>query len=171
MTSNRPVRVNHRKGANRSAITMIDMIVTILLISIVSALTIPRMSETLDRHRLESSAHSLVHHIEYLRKRAIVSGTELTFRLLTNPPGIECTQLPMPNQPGETFWVDLSAGGIVSGLSASELSSRIIRIDRFGEFYDASGKLDQWGIQLSIPQASADIQFVGKNASIELEQR
>ena len=145
---------------------MIDMVVAILLLSILSAVTAPRMTEVLARHRLESAGYMAAASVNYLKDRALIEGRDITATFTSKPPGLVCDQVPMPNQPGQTFTLDLSTEATISNVSYSGITGTTLRFDRFGDLYDAAGRVTHFSISLANSKATTTITLDQETISV-----
>lgn len=151
--------------------TMIDMIVTILLMSIVSAVTVPRMTEVLAMHRLEATAYELVGGVNYLKDRAVIEGRDLVAQFTAEPPGMRCDQVAMPNRPGQTFALNLTSETNLSGFTYSGFTGNSLRFDRFGDIHDSAGRVNNCSISLSSAKAIATITIHQGNATVVTQRK
>lgn len=126
----------YHQQPRRRGMTLVDLSVAVLILSIVSAITAPRMVEMLERHKIEAAAQLLVENLNHLRSRAITEGRSLTVDITDQPLGIRCDQIEMPNQPGQTYFFDLSAEASITEANWEGISDSALVIDRFGDFYD-----------------------------------
>lgn len=149
----------------RPGVTLVDMVVAVLILSIVSAVTVPRMAETLDRYKLRSAATVLASHLDYLRRQAIIRGQDLTVQLGDQPPILRCSQIAMPNQPGSRFELNLADEFQISAISLDGVEGDEIRFDRHGYSFDSQGAIDNWSVILNSP--SADNRFVVSQTGTE----
>jgi len=149
--------INKRPGRKtlRPGITLIDLIVTILIIGIVSAVTLPRMAESYQRHYLQSAAAMLSGHLSYLKRQAIIRGRSLTVQLSSSPPIIACSQVAMPNQPGQSYKLDLATEFQLTEMSWDGIVGPEIRFDRHGHTYSSEGRIETWSIRLKSANSSA----------------
>lgn len=156
---NPPQIINKRRDrrAARQGITLVDMVVTMLILSIVSAVTVPRMTESFQRHRLQSAASVLSGHLNYLKRQAIIRGQTLTVQLSSQPPAIACSQISMPNQPGRPYALDLATEFQIGELSWDGADGTEIRFDRHGDTRDSLTNIDNWSITLVSSNSSAHL--------------
>ena len=153
----------------RHGFSMIDAVVTILILGIISAVTVPRMAESLERYRLRSAATVLAEQIVYVRRQAIVNGRDLNVQLSSRPASMRCDQLPMPNRVGENYAVDLADAYQIQRMSWSGLDGTNLRFDRHGNAYDDGVRLDTWSIQLEISSAIATLTLSANDTEIEVQ--
>lgn len=147
----------HRHRRRSQGITLVDVCVAVLILSIVSAVTVPRMAEVLDRQRIEAASHLLVQSLTYLKNRAIIEGKTVHLELTHQPLGLRCEQIAMPNRPGQTFFLDMSQEANITESNYEGISSPHLTIDRFGYLYNQGESVNACTITIGNKAAVATI--------------
>ncbi|MFN0195847.1 MAG: Tfp pilus assembly protein FimT/FimU [Planctomycetaceae bacterium] len=78
--------LGNSRTANRSGVTLIDMACTTLLIGVMAAVAVPRLSSSINYYRIESASKQIASEIEMVRRYAKATGKNqsVTFDLALN---------------------------------------------------------------------------------------
>jgi Tfp pilus assembly protein FimT len=160
---------NDEATLKRRGFSMIDTIVTVLLLGIMSAVTVPRMSESLERYRLRSAANVLAEQLEYLRRQAIVRGHDLTVELRSRPASVRCSQISMPNRVGVSFVVDLEDSYQIQKMAWSGFDGTELRFDRHGNAFSGAMRIESWSIQIRNASAIATLAITANDTQVTVQ--
>ena len=126
--------------ADRSGLTLIDLVVTILVIAIGAAVTAPRIGGTLEAYRVCVAADHLVADLNYARRYARLKSTNCTAVFTTTPPSYILTGVPASNRSGGDHTVNFSDLGYgVTFASVDFDGSSDVTFDQFGRPFTAGG--------------------------------
>src|SRR6056297_1533430 len=130
MLTQKPPICHHR---DRGGVTMIDMVLTITLMGIAAAVSVPRIGESLGRMRLRSAMATVVADFEYLRRQAIVQGREVVTNIDLATNTISSPDAPLPGRPLLSYSRNLAEQMGVTAMLFPEDHSASITFDRRGE--------------------------------------
>lgn len=77
--------LHHHNIPRRSGFSLIELVVVVLILGIVTSVTLPRLSGSLDRHYLKSVGSKLVSELRVIQSRAVREGKR--FRVVFNTSG------------------------------------------------------------------------------------
>lgn len=100
-SDSRPTRSTRRGG-----FSLVEMVMVLTIISIAAAIAVPRFARAINRRNADSAARRLVQDLALARQHARVTSNDIkiTFRDL---PGYEMDNVPDPNNPNESYSVNL----------------------------------------------------------------
>lgn len=105
----RPIWRRPRLGtARRAGVTLIDLVITILVIGILSAVALPRFVDAVDRLRTEAVARRIASDLNYARRMAIQSSRTVTVTFVASPAGYQMAGVVHPDHPSQSYAVGLA---------------------------------------------------------------
>lgn len=164
LTLKSPIRLHRDRGG----VTMIDMVLTITLMGIAAAISVPRLGESVSRMRLRSATATVVADFEYLRRQAIVQGRDVVTNVDLTAVSISSPDAPLPGRPLLSYSRNLAEQMGVTAMLLPEGHSASITFDRRGEIWDSSGLLQQWSLTLRIGSQTADVMITPTNVTSQL---
>jgi Tfp pilus assembly protein FimT len=102
---------HRRRATGRSGATLIDLVITVLVMGILAAVAAPRFASALARLQAEAGARRVAGDLNYARRVAIQTSRQTTVAFRTSPAGYDMTAVDDPAYPGQAYSVDLSAVG------------------------------------------------------------
>lgn len=90
---------------------MIDLVITVLILSIVSAIVVPRFTDTLSNYRVRTAAQQIAADLNYAREYAGQASRDLTVTFTVAPPTYQLVGVPNLNESGGDFIVALNDEG------------------------------------------------------------
>lgn len=110
----------NRWRLRRDGFTLIDVVITVLIIGIISAVAAPKFSEAIVRYRADASAKRVAADLALARRKAISDGKSrsVTFNVGANTydlPGVEEI-----NKSGRPYSVDLTNTGYPASLVSAD---------------------------------------------------
>lgn len=108
MVSGRPTHRAHQAPRSRRGVTLLDLVITVLIMGILSAVALPRFTTAVARLRTEAVARRIVSDLNYARRTAIQSSqaTSVTFR--ASPAGYDFAGVTHPAHPAQSYRVNLT---------------------------------------------------------------
>jgi type II secretory pathway pseudopilin PulG len=78
--------LSHQRCSERSGVALIDLVVSVLLMGVLAAATLPRFSDAIQRHRVTSAAQRLCADIRFARNSALAASAtrRVVFNLGSN---------------------------------------------------------------------------------------
>lgn len=132
MTTPRRRRV-HAESC-RQGMTLVDLVVTVLIMAILAAVSVPKFGATLDRYRAEAAAFRIQADLRWVRQQAISRSTPQTVEFLTATESYRAAGIEDLDRSGQPYVVHLGASpyrvDLVSALAGGDGQ---IRFDRFGQ--------------------------------------
>jgi Tfp pilus assembly protein FimT len=92
----------------RNAVSMIDLVITVMVMGIMAAVALPRFSDSLNSVQLEGAARRIACDINFARQTAIQSSRAAGITFRTLPAGYDMTAVTDPAHPTQSYRVDLS---------------------------------------------------------------
>ncbi|XZE51846.1 pilus assembly FimT family protein [Planctomycetaceae bacterium SH139] len=164
LTLKSPIR-HHR---DRGGVTMLDMVLTITLMGIAAAISVPRLGESVSRMRLRSAAATVVADFEYLRRQAIVQGRNVVTNIDLATNTISSPDAPLPGRPLLAYSRNLAEQMGVTAMLFPEDHSASITFDRRGEIWDSSGLLQRWVLALRVGNQTAEVMITPTTITSQL---
>ena len=96
----------HRHG--RAGLTLVDVVVTMLIVGIVAAVAIPRYTDALMRYRVECAAKRIVQDVELARQNAKSTSISQSIQFTVATDSYLCGGLADINNPSQDYEVVLS---------------------------------------------------------------
>ncbi|MCA9025075.1 MAG: hypothetical protein KDA86_07665 [Planctomycetaceae bacterium] len=93
--------------SDRRGLSLMDLVITVLIMSILSAVAAPRFSSTLNHYSAETAAQQLCADLNYARQYARQTSQEILVQFTQTPPGYTLTGVPSLDKSGNDFSVDL----------------------------------------------------------------
>ena len=122
----RPVR-------GRFGFTMVDVVITVLIIGIMAAVAVPRFVDSLHRHRADAAAAKIQADLEYARRTAMARSTQLTVQFAAASNDYTLVGIDRPDRVGESYHVTLSDHPFESTLvSASLGGDEAVQFNQYG---------------------------------------
>lgn len=106
----RPNPLNTRCGVRR-AVSLVDLVVTVLAMGILSAVAAPKFAGALSGYQVETAAQQIVADLNYARKHAIQNSSEYTVTFTVSPAQYELEGINSLNGGGQPFLIVLSDEG------------------------------------------------------------
>lgn len=129
------------KSAVRRGVSLIDMTVTMMILGILAAAAVPRMTRSLFSYQADAAAARIAADLEHVAKYARTKGRAETVTFDTARERYTCTTIRHPNSPLDIYSVDLSEypySGTIERVSFGGQTS--VTFDGYG-FPDADGKV------------------------------
>ncbi len=125
---------NHcAQGTARRAFTLIDLVVTMLIIGILTAVAAPKFASALHRTRVEQAAKRIQIDLRYARQNAISRSSNLIVQFNSATDSYTIPALPDLNRPGRPYSVALQSAPYSATLVSASLGlDSDILFDRFG---------------------------------------
>ena len=135
MTIARLLRPHTRRpGPRRCGLTLIDTVITVLIIGILSAVAAPKLADTLHRYRAESAAKRIKADLGWVRQHAISSSSAQTVQFVPASDNYTISGLDDLNHGGQVYAVDLTEYPYNATLvSASLGADSDVQFDRYGQ--------------------------------------
>lgn len=123
-------------NAPRSALTMVELVVVLLIVGIMAAAIAPKMVDTATSSRVQAVALTIAADIEMAAQRAKELGKTQTVNFTTASDTYELLNMQDIDHPGEAYSVDLTDSQYNASLSSSSFGSdgtaSSITFNRFG---------------------------------------
>ena len=97
-----------RKYQNRRGLSLIDMVVTVLILGIVSAVAAPRFSNALVSSQLKSAGQRIVADLQFARNQAKTKSDLVTVQFLTSPDRYVISGVNHPDRKAGDYIVEIS---------------------------------------------------------------
>ncbi len=94
-------------NCKRTALTLVEVTIVILILGILAAVSIPRLSGSLQAARLSFAASALQVHLAHARSVAITSGRVVTVTFDNSSDSYASADVGFPDQPGSTLDVNV----------------------------------------------------------------
>lgn len=134
----------------RLGVTLIDLVITILILGILAAAALPRFSSAVDRLRAEAVARRIAADLNYARRIAIHSNQRVTIQFVSSPAGYQTTGVVHPDHPSQSYSVGLTdVDGGVTLQSVDFDGSMSLSFNSYGRPLVASAALLVGTIQVS----------------------
>ncbi|HUG89657.1 MAG TPA: GspH/FimT family pseudopilin [Planctomycetaceae bacterium] len=129
-----------QRRSPRAALTLIDLIVTMLVIGVMGAVAAPRFSAMMNHYRVSAAAGRLQADLEYARRQAQTQGRPQSVVFDGSANRYELPDSPHPDRPGTKYVVELSsaAAGVALKSAAFESGASAVTYDLYGR-PDAAG--------------------------------
>ena len=101
-------KMNWRLIGRRKGVTLVDLVITVLIIGILAAAAAPRFATALARLRAESGARRIASDLNYARRCAMQTSRQTTVTFRSSPAGYDMTNVEHPARPGQPYQVNLS---------------------------------------------------------------
>jgi len=88
------------------AFSLVEMVMVLTIISLAAAIAVPRFTHAVNRRTADSAARRIVQDLALARQHARVTSSDISVNF-RNTPGYEIKNLPDPNNPNESYTVDL----------------------------------------------------------------
>lgn len=125
-----------RAFRNRRAYTLIEIVITLLIIGILSALVAPRVADMMVTSRVRAAAGLVVADIEYARQWAMTRGTTQAVVFSPSTASYELTGLKNRDRPDQPYVVKLTASPYEAALASAAFGSSgtglTLTFNRFG---------------------------------------
>jgi type II secretory pathway pseudopilin PulG len=148
----RKMPIKQRRRWGPAAFTLVDMVITTLIIGILAATATPKFTATLHRMRAEAGAKRIQADLGLARQNAISRSAALgvSFALTTDSYAIP--DLPDLDRPGRSYVVELNSSPYHTSLISADLGGDSdVQFDRFGK-PDSGGSIivESGGFQQSV---------------------
>ncbi len=147
------MRVSFRSYPNRTAgVTLVDVVITVTIMAILSAVAGPRFSRTLQRLRVESAAERLVADLALARQRAVAGSTSQSVEFIAGTDQYRLVGMDDLDHGGGDYTVDLEKSPyLATVISANFGGDGVVNFDNYGQA-DSDGLvvLDVAGQQLRV---------------------
>lgn len=117
---NAPRGKHARAHAPRHGAALVDLVITVLVIGILSAVAMPRFASAVARLRTEAVAKRVASDLNYARRNAIQTSRLATVTFRASPAGYDFTGVANPARPSQNYSVnlaDLDSGVVLSSFS------------------------------------------------------
>lgn len=112
---------SHRRG-----VTLIDLVVTALILGILAAVTSARFADSLQYHRAQAAANRLATDLRLARSKAIQSSTPFRVQFNARKSAYSIPQLADMDHPQSRYQVDLSASPYHSNITGITLTGDLV---------------------------------------------
>ena len=130
----RTVKKVGRETRPRAGFTLIDMVVTVLLLAILTAVAAPKFSASLNRMRVESAAKRIRADLRLVRQKAISRSSTETIQFSTVSNNYTIPGMDDLNHPGQAYTVSLTIYPYNAAIvSASLGGDSDLQFDRYGQ--------------------------------------
>jgi len=123
----------------RQGMTLVDTLVTVLIVAILAAVSVPRFGATIDRYRSEAAAFRIQADLRWVRQQAVSRSASHTVEFVPATNSYRVAGLEDLNRSGQPYIVNLSEPPyrveLVSSVSGADGH---IQFDRFGQPDDAA---------------------------------
>lgn len=92
----------------RSALSLVDLTITVLVIGILAGVAMPRFATSVSRIKAEAVARRIAADLNYARRYAILTSRSVTITFTLVPAGYGMTGVPHPDRPAEAYNVLLA---------------------------------------------------------------
>ena len=129
----RPQLRRYRRRSYAAAFTLVELVLVIATIGILSAVAIPRYSNSLNRYRVDLAVKRVIADISLARSAARASGTGLVMNFATPANGYTLVALPGIDGQAGDYAVTLAADPYKVSLGSAVFGSATsVRFTRFG---------------------------------------
>ncbi len=120
---------NRRRG-----FTVLELVITILIIGILAAASAPKVAGTLHRYRADAAAQRVKADLELARQRAVSSSAALTVQFVPATNSYSIPGLDDINHPSQAYAIDLGEQPYNAGLLSAALGGDSdVQFDRYGQ--------------------------------------
>lgn len=117
----------------RHGITLIDVVVSLLIMGILVAGAAPKFSGMLQQYRLQAAAERIVADLALARRHAVATSTSVTFRFAVADDMYDIGAISHLDSPGAPYLVELAEAPYEAGLAATSLGGdEEVVFDRYG---------------------------------------
>jgi Tfp pilus assembly protein FimT len=113
--------LSSQRSNPRSALTLIDMVVTVLLTGILAATAVPRFAAALQRQRVSSAAQRICADIRWLRNTAIASSTSKRIDITIAQSSYTLIGVASPDKAGADYSLQLADGTYATTVVSANL--------------------------------------------------
>jgi Tfp pilus assembly protein FimT len=125
-------RVNPIVSARRRGLTLIDMVVTVLVVGILAAAAVPRFAGALHIYRVDAAAKRLVSDLTLARDQAIATSVTRTVSFDSQGTVYTLNGVADPDRPSRTYSVSLAAEPYAVSAVVSLGTSRSVTFNIYG---------------------------------------
>ncbi len=126
-------RTAARARGERRGISLVDLVVTVLIMSIIAAVAIPRFTGVLAEYKVETAARQIAADLNYARQYARQTSGTATVEFQVAPPGYLLIGVPALDHSGTDHSVDLNDRGYGVALSTVNLDGGTrVTFDQYG---------------------------------------
>lgn len=119
---------------NRRALTQLDLLITVLIIGIMSAVGIPRFAAVLHQRRVTASAERIRADLEMARQNAIASSVNQGVQFTPGSESYSLLGIDSLDHPGQPYAVDLKSYPYHSQIISATLGGdAAVQFDRYGK--------------------------------------
>jgi len=120
--------------SRRSGFTMVDLVITVMIIGILAAVAAPKFAGSLQRMRVEAAARRIKADLGYQRQTAIAQSTSLTASFVPASDEYTIAGLPGLDRGGQVYSVSLSSSPFNTTLISATLGGDSdIQFDHYGK--------------------------------------
>ena len=129
MTSSLPPQ---RRSSKRSAVTMTDLVITLLIIGILAAAAAPHFVIAYDKLQAEATARRIAADLNYARRTAVQTSRPTTVTFRSSKDGYDMTGVPDPTNALQDYSVELPQLDENPGLTVSFDGSLKLSFNSYG---------------------------------------
>lgn len=123
-----------QRSRRRSALTLVDMVVTVLLMGILTAAAAPQFASALQRQRVKCAAQRICADIRWVRNVAIATSTSRRVDFNIAQGSYALYGIASPDKPGTDYSLQLSDGNYATSIVSVNLGGDgILGFDMYGQ--------------------------------------
>lgn len=155
----------YHRSSERRAFSLLDSILTVTLIGIAAAVSVPSLHRAHQRNQARCAAASLVASLQYLINTAVTTGTNHTITIDPNTLLVQCPTLPDPERIDRSFDEPLNQLAPEVSLTPITITAAPFVIDRHGDCWQDQNRLTSWGYRIAVGPYQVDVLVDGRQVS------
>lgn len=129
----KPDKLARNIAAGRTGATLVDLVITVLIIGILAAAAAPRFANAVARMRAEAVARRIASDLNYARRTAMQASVATTVTFRATPAGYDMTKVSHPAHPKQSYSVEIA--DVDSGVALSSVQFNgglVLSFDLYG---------------------------------------